>query len=83
MAACIRIEQIYGLPVLLSGMNALILTKRDESLIDQYFKIHLERILKLHERSPAPLVYFLAGCLPASARLHLRMLSLFGTTFPS
>ena len=28
--------------------------------------------------TPAPVIYFLAGCLPLTARLHLRILSMFG-----
>ena len=33
--------------------------------------------MKLHERTPDPVVYFIAGCLPAEALLHLRQFSLF------
>ena len=32
----------------------------------------------MHQVTPAPVVYFLAGCLPLQVQLHLRMLSLFG-----
>ena len=38
----------------------------------------MERLLKLHKATPDPVVWFLAGSLPAEAVLHLRMLSLFG-----
>ena len=34
--------------------------------------------MKIHERTPDPAVYFLAGSLPAEGFLHLRQLSLFG-----
>ena len=77
-AAVLRIEQIYGLPTLLSGMGALNLSVADEKLIDGYYKVHLQRILKLHQATPACFVYFAAGSIPASARLHLRMFSIFG-----
>ena len=38
----------------------------------------LEALLKLPQSSPAPLVYFISGTLPATAILHLRQLCLFG-----
>ena len=40
--------------------------------------MHLQRLLKLHQATPAPVVYFLAGSLPFIALLHLRIFSLFG-----
>ena len=33
--------------------------------------------MKLYAKTPAPVVYFLAGSLPAEAILHLKMMSLF------
>ena len=41
-------------------------------------KKHVQNLLKLHDATPAPVVWFLAGCLPLEAQLHLRMMSLFG-----
>ena len=38
----------------------------------------MQSLLRLHQATPAPVVYFLAGCLPLPALLHLRMFSLFG-----
>ena len=46
--------------------------------MDQHYKVHLQRLLKLHQATPAPVVYFLAGSLPFIALLHLRIISLFG-----
>ena len=46
-------------------------------MIDNHFKTTLKNFKKLHEKSPAPFVYFLAGSLPTSAILHQRQLSLF------
>ena len=46
--------------------------------MDQHYKVHLQRLLKLHQATPAPVVYFLAGCLPLLAQIHLRIFSLFG-----
>ena len=35
-------------------------------------------ILRLHQATPAPAVFFIAGCLPFQAHLHLRIFSIFG-----
>ena len=78
MAASIRVETVFAAPVLLSGLASLVLTSREEKIIDQHFKIHLQRLLRLHQATPAPVVFLLAGCLPMQAQLQIRMFSLFG-----
>ena len=75
--ASLSIEKIYGLPVLLSSMNSLILTKKEESLLDQYYKIYLQQLLKLHYATPSCVIYSLSGSLCLSAYLHLRIFSLY------
>ena len=77
-AASVRVERLYGLPVLLSGMSSLVISSQEVSLFNAHFKQHMERLLKLHQATPDPVVWFLAGSLPAEAVLHLRMFSLFG-----
>ena len=47
-------------------MASLVLSDKEVKLMDQHYKVHLERLLKLHQATPAPVVYFLAGCLPLS-----------------
>ena len=48
-------------------------------MIAQHYKVHLERLLKLHQATPAPVVVFmLAGCLPLQAQLHLKIFTIFG-----
>ena len=76
-AAGLRVHSVYCLPVLLSGLSALVLKKSEEDLITTHHKNTLRRLMKLHERTPDSVVYFLAGSLPASAFLHLRQLSSF------
>ena len=73
-AACLLAEQRYALPVLLSG---LVLSKVEVDIVSACYKNTLQRLMKLHERTPDSVVYFLAGSLPGSAHLHLRQLSLF------
>ena len=67
---------VTGLPVLLSGLSALVLKNSELESLDHHYKVSLERFQRLYRATPAPVVYFLAGSLPASALLHLRQLSL-------
>ena len=77
-AAALRVESVYGSSVLLSGLASLTLSSKEERILDQYYKVHIQRLLKLHQATPAPVVFLLAGCLPLPAKLHLRIFSLFG-----
>ena len=56
----------------------MVLSVKDERLLDMHFKVHLQRLLRLHQAITAPVVFFLSGCLPISAQLHLRMFSVLG-----
>ena len=76
--ASLRIEQLYGVPVLLSGLGAMILSKQEELLVEQHHKEVLQSLQKLHPRTPRAVVFFLAGSLPGTALLHLKQLGLFG-----
>ena len=76
-AASLRIERLYGVPVLLSGTVSLVLKQTENNTLSIHFKKKLESLQKLHLNTPDPVVYFLAGCLPSLAMLHLRQLSLF------
>ena len=40
-AASIRVNQIYGLPVLMSGLGALVLSKSEKDILNQHHKITL------------------------------------------
>ena len=77
-AACLRIERLYALPVLLSGLATIVLTSTELKVIHLYFKNVLRRLMKLPIDVPEEAIYFLAGSLPFKAILHLRCLSLFG-----
>ena len=77
-AAGLRVETTYGLPVLLGGLSALVLTKTDEDLIERNHKEMISNIQRLLPRTPRSVIFFLAGSLPGSAHLHLRQLSNFG-----
>ena len=77
-AISLRIEQIYGSQVLMSGLATIVLTSKEEKLLDQYYKVHLERLLRLHQSTPSCFVFLSAGRLTFSAQLHLKILSVFG-----
>ena len=74
----LRVEQMYATPVLLSGLASLVLSESELSLLDSHFKETTQNIQKLLAKTPRAVVYFLAGCLPLRAILHLRQLTLFG-----
>ena len=77
-AASLRVVQLYGAPVLLSGIAALVLSKPDETIIDHHYKDIIMNIQKLLPGTPRAVIFFLAGTLPGTALLHLRQLSIFG-----
>ena len=79
-AASLRIEVVFAMPVLLSGLASLVLSTKEEKQLDQHYKIHIQRLLRLHQATPAPVVFLLAGCLPLPAQLHLRMFKLTFST---
>ena len=76
-AASLRLSQLYGTPVLLSGLASLVLSQAELNVIDGHYLSTLQKLLRLHERTPRAMIYFLAGSLPASALLHQRQMSLF------
>ena len=77
-AACLRVELLYGCPVLLSGLAALVLNKAEVGILQHHYKVSLERLQRLHKATPEAVVCFLGGSLPLPAILHLRQLSLLG-----
>ena len=77
-ASSLHLERLYGSPVLFSGLSSLVLSTLEQSALHHYQKVHLQRLQRLHQATPECVVMFLAGCLPATAVLDLRMLSLLG-----
>ena len=63
-AAGLRVEQLYGVPVLLSGLAPLVLTKSEESLIEQHHKQIIMNIQRLLPRTPRTVVSFLGKVCP-------------------
>ena len=77
-AVGIRLQKVYGSPVLLSGVASLFLLGSEVSLIDKHLKITYQNIQKLLPNTPSCVTYFLSGCLPGEANIHLKMLGIFG-----
>ena len=77
-AVGLKIERIYGNPVLMSGLASLVLSGPEQTLLDQHGKQNYQNLQKLHDKTPDSVVYFLAVCLPTSAEIHRKQLSLFG-----
>ena len=76
--AALRAETVFATPVLYSGMASLLLTKSEISILAQHVKETTEKLLRLHPKTPEPVVFFLAGRLPGEALLDLKQLTLFG-----
>ena len=77
-AACIRINQLYGIPVLMSGLGTIVLKNSEIDILSQHHKKTLTNLQKLHNNTPDPVVFFLSGTLPGHAQLHLNQFSIFG-----
>ena len=74
----LRIERLYGIPVLLSGLSSLIISSKEEHLIEQHLKDILSGLQRFHPKTPRAVIYFMGGILPGPALLHMRQLGLFG-----
>ena len=77
-AASLRIQQVYALPVLLSGVAALHLTLSELDILHSHQKNCLQNLQKLHQNTPECFILFMAGSAGATANFHTRQLSLFG-----
>ena len=76
-SANIRANNTFAVPVLLSGIASLVLSSAELKIVNNHHKNTLQRLLKLHDKTPECVIHFLSGSLPATALIHLRQLSLF------
>ena len=76
--AGLQLERTYGAPVLLSGTAALVLTSAEIGILHQHYTSTVRQILRISKHTPECFIMFMAGTLPATAVLHLRMLGLLG-----
>ena len=76
-ATALKIQQLYGTSVLMSGLASLVLNRKEITLLENHYKSIVESVQKLHRSTPRAVVYLLAGTLPFEGILHSRQLSLF------
>ena len=68
----LRLEKLYALPVLMSGLASLVLSDKELDSIESYYREVLRKLLRLHQKTPRTVIYFLAGSIPGNALLHQR-----------
>ena len=73
-ASALRVELLYCLPKLLSGLAALMLTESEIKAINAHRRKSLRQLQKLLPSTAIPAIYFLSGSLPAEAYLNMRQL---------
>ena len=71
----LKVLKLYCTPVLLSGIPSLVLINSDYNLIDTHYKKTLQRVMRLHSKTPETVLYFLSGCPQIKAQIHQRMFS--------
>ena len=76
IASLLRLEAIYGAPVLYSGVSSLLLNTAEISALKIHYKEFIQSLMKLYKRTPDCVVFLLAGSLPAVGQLHLAQFSL-------
>lgn len=76
-SSALKLQQLYGTSVLISGVASLVLNSKEISVLENHYKQTIERIQKLHCNNPWTMVYFLAGTLPIEGIIHYCQLSMF------
>ena len=77
-AGSLRVQNIYALTVLLSGLASIPLSNSEITILEKHYKNMLRCLMKLPDKCPDPVIYFLAGSFPLKAHLHKKQLNLFG-----
>ena len=77
-ASSLKVQELYGTPVLLSGVASLVFKKSEIETISLYMKKLAQSTQKLLDGTPACVVAFLGGELPGTAEIHRKQLSTFG-----
>ena len=76
----IRGFTIYILPILLHGLEALVLTKTEVNDLALFQREMLRRFMKLPDSTAVPAIHLLSGTLPVDAEIHKRSLGLLRST---
>ena len=75
-SASLRVEACYCAPKLFSGLASLLLSPADIRVLSVYRRLTLQRLQRLHPRTPAPALHFLSGSIPAAALVHIHQYTL-------
>ena len=75
-AASLRVESCYSSPKLFSGLASLCLNQSELDILSLHCRTTLQRLQRLHPRTPAPAVHLLSGSLPAAGQLHQHQFTL-------
>ena len=73
-AASLRVQNVHALPVLLSGLGSIRLTGSDITTLEKHYKNILRCLMKLPDKCPDSVIYFLAGSLPFLAHIQKKQL---------
>lgn len=76
--ASVKIIQVYVLPAMLHGLEAMVLAEKDIVKLENFYKRLLKQIQALPDRTADISVYLLLGVLPLEGIFHLKVLSLLG-----
>ena len=77
--ASLRTIQLYVLPRLLYGLDAVPLNKTQLQMLDGYVRTLFRQIQGLSENTATEAIYLLLGTVPIEATIHTRTLSLLGS----
>ncbi len=73
-----RLINLFVTPILLHGLESVILSKEDVRLLSAYHRTLLKHIQSLPDRTASVGVYLMVDALPLEAELDLRVLRFFG-----
>ena len=75
-AASLRVESCYSAPKLFSGLASIMLSPSEMNVLAVHRRLTIQRLQRLHPRTPAPALHFLSGSLPAPALVHKHQFTL-------
>ena len=78
-SASYKLIQTYVLPVLLYGLEAVILSTSEVELLENFYRGLLRRVQSLPESCAKEAVYLLLGAVPVQTLIHQRVLCLLGS----
>ena len=75
--AGLKVLQLYGDPIMFSGVGALFLNKKEIEILSNQHDTNVRNFQKFYRGTPECFYLLIGGRLPGQAILHQRQLSLF------